>query len=337
MANPPSGRDRYGQKKQAEILRYLLKSGPKPRVELAAHLKITKAAVTVVTTEMLAAGLLAERGESARDSRRRGRRTVMLDINENYKLVFGAAIEEGDTLFLGLTNLRGQVLDRMRLPLEGKSYRGVLELIAGNFLGLMRNNCLTPDRVLGIGVALSRLGGERVEGAAFREKLAKLGRDLSYALTVPVVTGSTIAGALGAQRFFAAGCPENLLLLRCGRETEAAVLINGRYCPGATGRAGGFAAMQEEDGCLEALALPDCRDEGLSRKLAGDIRLCCRVLDPEAVYGFGSWFETEGALERVNAFLGAPLTVVPAAVTEGTVFLSGCALAVGRCFYLTEI
>ncbi len=336
MANPPSGRDGYVQKKQAEILWYLLQSGPKPRVELAAHLKITKAAVTVVTTEMLAAGLLAERGESAQDSRRRGRRTVMLDINENYKLVFGAAIER-DTLLIGLTNLRGQVLDRMCLPLEGKSYRGVLELIAENFLGLMRTNCLTPDRVLGVGVALSRLGGERVEGGAFRDKLLKLGRDLSYALTVPVVTGSTIAGALNAQRFFAAGCPENLLLLRCGRETEAAVLLNGRYCPGATGRAGGFAAMQEADGCLEALAVPDCRDGDLSRKLAGDIRLCCTVLDPEAVYGFGSWFEAGDSLERVNAFLGEGLAVIPAAVTERTAFLSGCALAVGRCFYLTEV
>ena len=101
------------RKNEIEVLNFLRVSGPRPRVDIAEEICLTKAAVTTLTNNMITAGYLVEKGELLTEEQKhqRGRRKILLDVNENYQLAFGAVIER-DELYIGLTNLFGQVLDR---------------------------------------------------------------------------------------------------------------------------------------------------------------------------------------------------------------------------------
>lgn len=326
-----------------EILNYLRARGASPRMDMIRQLPLPKGAVALLVSELLQEGILTERGELPAEGRpaRRGRRSSLLDINENCRLAFGVVME-GDALYLGLTNLKGDVLERAEVPLKQPGYREILEQIVEQLHALIRNGCIPPEQLLGAGICVSCSAAGYLEGSAGGDKLLRLRRDLSHALTMPVFTGTTIAGAISAQRLFSQSREENLLMLRYGRQIEAALLISGRLYRGASGRAGGFPAMQElPDGRTSYQAaerLEGTRDgtnQALNEKLARDLELCCLTLDPEAVYGFGSYFETESALKEISRILSErrlpPFR--PCRVTEDTLFLAGCASAVEHCFY----
>lgn len=326
-----------------EILNYLRMRGPSPRGDLAGQIRLAQAAVHLLTNELLYEGILVERGElpSMERPSRRGRRRMLLDIDENCRFAFGAVLEQ-DLLHIGLTNLKGDALDRLELPLENPSYRGILEQIVAQLQLLLRNNCIPPEKLLGAGVCVSRSAAGHLEGVSGRDKLIRLRRDLSHALTMPVAAETTIAGAISAQRLFSRSREEHLLMIRYGRQIDAGVLIGGRVYRGASGRAGGFSAMQLlPDGrtSYQAAEAQSGTAEGsnraLNEKLAGDLEICCMTLDPEAVYGFGSYLETEYALAEISRLLAqAQLPPFRASVvTEGTLFLAGCAVAVEHCFY----
>lgn len=347
MENILSARNEFKRRNYVEILNFLRRNGAKPRIEIAAHIKLTKAAVTVITNEMLGEGVLVERGEiQQREKHQRGRRKIMLDINENYKLAFGVALER-DQLLVGLTNLRGQALDRLKISLEDRSYRSILELIVAKVQALMKNNCIAPDRILAVGVCVSRSGAGYVEGAASADKLTRLKKDLSHALTMRIITAPTIVGAISAQRLFSGRCSDNMMLLRYGEQIESALLVNGRIYRGFSGRAGGFTAMQFDDDGVSSYermrgerGTVDGSNAALNEKLAGDISICRTVLDPEAIFGFGTYFETEFALRHINLLLSSrhsqKIPVTPSAVSDATVFLAGCGIAVEQCFYMAE-
>ncbi len=334
----------WKHRNHAEILRFLRENGPKPRIEIAAHMRLTKAAVTLIINEMLLEGILLECGEAPPkdQSHPRGRRKILVDVNENWKLVFGAVVEQ-DFIWMGLTNLRGQPLDRLRIAIDGCDYRGILERIVGNVSALMKNNCISGDRVLGIGVCLSRSGAGHLDGSGLSEKLQRLKKDLSHALSLPIVTVSTIGGAVSAQCLFGRHSSEQMLLLRYGSQIESAMYLNGGLYRGATDQAGGFPALQQEESgtsyfhALGQEGTGDGTNRELNERLARDIALCRTVMDPERIYCFGSYFETENALREINRILspgrGAKAVVLPSVITEDTVYLAGCAAVIEKHFY----
>lgn len=348
MENNLSARTDQKRRNHIEILDFLRGNGAQPRVDIAARIKLTKAAVTVITNEMLTAGILVERGEvlQREQKHQRGRRKIMLDINENYKLAFGAVVER-EWLFVGLTNLRGQVLDRLRISLAGQDYRGILSLVVENIEALMKINCIQPDRVLGLGICVSLSGADYVEGATKADKLTRLKKDLSHALTIRITAMPTIMGAISAQRLFTSNYSDNMMIMRYGEQIESALLVNGRVYRGFSGRAGGFASMQEgEDGISSyerakgERGTTDGSNTMLNERLADDISICRTVLDPENIYGFGTYFETEYALTQINLLLSCrhsqKIPVTPCVVKDSCVFLAGCAAAVEKFFYQEE-
>ena len=93
-----------------QVLKILKQRGPTSRIDIASTLEITRAAVTIITNEMIEQGVIVEIGEFKHNSERapRGRKKILLDINHNYKFAVGVIIED-EIVNIGLSTLAGEV------------------------------------------------------------------------------------------------------------------------------------------------------------------------------------------------------------------------------------
>lgn len=336
------------RKSQIEVLNFLCVNGAQPRVNIASQIKLTKAAVTNLTNTMLESGILVERGELPPQSqkRQRGRRRIMLDVNENYRLVFGLTISS-TALHIGLTNLKGQTLSHALLPIDGMGYRDLLETIVSQIQQIIRDNCITMEQILAAGVCLSTGTEATVEGDTAADKLGRLTKDLAYALPMPLIPATTCMGALIAQKLFADRQAESILLFRYGQEYGCAALTNGHIYRGAHSEAGGFVRMlksQPEPASysqwLEHPLTADGTNPLLNARLADMLRTAVMVMDPEKVVVLGDYFETPSAVESINRLLQeqgiTAWKIEPAVVSESASYLAGCAAAIASCFYMRQ-
>ncbi|MFZ2539638.1 MAG: winged helix-turn-helix transcriptional regulator [Oscillospiraceae bacterium] len=316
-------------KKDLLVLNYLQKNGPKSRVDLSTQLNLTKAAITAITNDMIKTGVLLEKGEQVKQkaTHSRGRRKILLDINENYKLVFGVVIEK-ENMFFGLTNLKGQVLDKRKMCFKGKNYHELLELIVLNIGTIMKNNCITNENVLALGVCLSNNCGELIEGVKSKDKIMRLRKDLAHAMPIKIITNTTIASSLVAQRIFAGENSNSVLLLRYGDEAESGIMIDGKIYSGFTGNAGGFLGILGDN-------------IGENEQLASAIITCNTVLDTQKIYCFGNQFEDEANFVNIQEIIVKygykKLLLQHAIVTNDTAFLAPCAEAIDCYFYVNHL
>lgn len=338
------------QRNRIEILRLLKADGAKSRVDISARMKLTKAAVTLITNEMIQNGIIYEKGIQPKETTvSRGRRKILLEINKNYKLVFGVVFEK-DRMVVGLTNLSGQVLDKNVVLIKDNAYRQVLECVVKEISAIMKNNCLTYDRILALGVCISDGGGAFIEETGKTDKLTRIKKDLSHALSMKIVTAPTINAALVAQHLFTDESKKtmNMLVIRYGSQIECGVFVNGEVYSSTNKTAGGFVPMQkrgESNTYLEyceahAAAEGDAKNvetERLNRSLSADINVCQTVLDVDVIYVFGDYFENTNRKNEINFILEAtykqPVKVQAGLLSNDTVFLAGCATAVQECFY----
>lgn len=303
------------EKKQWKaVMRLLRDHGGLSRMELAEYLGLTRSAVTPLINWMLTEGLIVEQGElPPQDKPRRGRRRIQLQINENSRLVFGAAVE-GQTVFLGLTNLHGQTLDRVRLPLAD-NYRGILEQIVETVRRLTQENYLPADHILGLGISLSISGEKWIEGTAYPEKLARLQRDLSRGVTLPLSAVRVSEGAALAQMYFSEA-PEDFFLLRYGVHPESAVIANRQVYRGHRG----YAGLLTSDAGMEM------------GTLVSQLQTAVNVLDPAQLFVFGGLLETDAGMAELDELFGGRSLLARAMVTDETLYLCGCAAAVADFF-----
>ena len=71
---------------RSAILKLLNDHGAMSRKNIALELGLTPATVTLICTELIAAGLLCEKGE-VEEKKRAGRKKVLIDINYQYRNV----------------------------------------------------------------------------------------------------------------------------------------------------------------------------------------------------------------------------------------------------------
>ena len=294
------------------------------RVDIASCLGIGKSLVTILTNEMIKEGLLVECGESAVHTQKRARRKVLLKIEENCRLVFGAVIEK-DSLIVGLTNLNGDALEKRRME-RGQTYRETLSQIVTAVEQICKENYIASKRVLGIGVCLSDSAVELVEGAGSAERLTRLKRDLSHALTMPIITSRTVSGMLIAQRLFGEESARHIVLVRCGGDqTEVGIMTNARPYSGSRGMIA--TQLYTNEPIVEPV-----------HQAAQTAARCADILDPEKILLGGALLskieQFHAASDELQQLLGRKLPCEQVVATEDKIFLAGCAIAVERCFYL---
>ncbi len=144
------------RRNRMQILRVIRESGPISRVDVASALEITRAAVTIITNEMIEEGVLVEIGEAPVNAEKlqKGRRKILIDINVNSRFALGATVDEKE-VSVGLTNLNSDILDKDSMVIDERTTsRDIINYIIKTGKTMIENSALTPDKILGLGVGI---------------------------------------------------------------------------------------------------------------------------------------------------------------------------------------
>lgn len=144
------------RRNRMQILKVIREQGPISRVDIASALAITRAAVTIITNEMIEEGVLYEVGEApvSPENLQKGRRKILIDINPNYKFAFGVCINE-ESVSIGLSNLKPEVLDKNSITIsETTSYDEIVEYIINESKRILQNSSLDTPKILGMGLSI---------------------------------------------------------------------------------------------------------------------------------------------------------------------------------------
>ena len=144
------------RRNRMQVLKILKTRGPTSRIDIAGTLELTRAAVTIITNEMIEQGIIQEIGEYRHVTEKapRGRKKILIDINHHYKFVVGVTIEE-QNISVGLSTLSGAVLDKRNLEVnEDTPYEKIESFILDSVKEILSDNCLTQENILGIGFGI---------------------------------------------------------------------------------------------------------------------------------------------------------------------------------------
>ena len=144
------------RRNRMQVLKILKTKGPTSRIDIAGTLELTRAAVTIITNEMIEQGIIQEIGEYRHVTEKapRGRKKILIDINHHYKFVIGMSIEE-NLISIGLSTLSGAVLDKRNLEITTETpYADIEKFALDSVKEILSDNCLTQDNILGIGIGI---------------------------------------------------------------------------------------------------------------------------------------------------------------------------------------
>lgn len=220
-----------------QILRVIRENGPISRVDIAAELELTRAAVTIITNEMIAEGVLQELGEAPveADKLQKGRRKILIGINATNRFALGATISPG-YVSVGLSTLDAEVLDKTMMPIgDDTKAEDVLNFIAESCKNMVENSCLAMNKILGLGVGVMPLMwdfmGVKLEDNTldFKSVIEPLERMLEMQVLAANAVGLI---ALASQDFSGLdGRRRNIVLLAGGQQYNVAVLNKNLLLP----------------------------------------------------------------------------------------------------------
>lgn len=136
---------------QKRIVWRLRTGGPASRTELARDLGIHNGALTRLSRELIALGVVQEQDQSERTAR--GRPTVPLTISDRAGYAAGATVHPG-WLELSLVNFSGEVIARDIEPIESDDPADFAEAVGRRLRGLAVNHNMLRSRFLGLGIGI---------------------------------------------------------------------------------------------------------------------------------------------------------------------------------------
>ncbi len=280
---------------RVHIKEMIYQRAPITRSEIADRLALTLPTVTTSVADMLAEGILCERElDSWSAGPQGGRRPAALDFVPGAAYALGAELGPYGTMAV-VTDVRGNVVAKSKLPPAQDNYQQMLEALAAQLRELIRH--LPGRRVLGLGVGLP--GFIEAERGIVRSTLhpswnaRALAQDLSRALELPAVVDNNARMRLSAEAVFTRSWrPDVFAYFFISRGIACPVTLKTGVWTGCTAGAGeiGHMIVQPQGpkcplcghhGCLDAVAsetavLRQCREacrEGRApvlQRLAGE-------------------------------------------------------------------
>lgn len=220
------------RRNRMQIIKLLQQQGPTSRIDLSAFLELTRAAVTIITNEMIEQGVLYEKGEvnTAGQKASRGRKKILIDINRNYKFAFGVALDH-KKIYIGLSNIGGEVLEKRAYELRANDTKeSILHQAFIYMREMMANNCLEENQILGVGVCLNskavRFLNLKVENNIV--DYSSLETMFTREFQLPVVFDSIITGLATAEIDFSGKYPpdENAVVIRFSDNVDATFVVD---------------------------------------------------------------------------------------------------------------
>lgn len=188
------------RRNRKQILLAIRQAGMLARVDIAAQLSLTRAAVTIITNQMIAQNILEDMNgplpAALDEPKKKGRRKTMIRINPTYRYILGAVIEE-DHVSIGLSNLALEPVSQERMMLTDETdLDEIVSFIVNTSKQLVRKASLNAKQVLGLGVGIvpSRWEQMRAEKNENNQvHFSKLCYLLEMELSVPVCAANAIS------------------------------------------------------------------------------------------------------------------------------------------------
>lgn len=218
------------RRNRMQILKVIKECGPISRVDIASALEITRAAVTIITNEMIEEGVLYEVGEApvSLENLQKGRRKILIDIDSNFKFAVGASISENG-VSVGLSNLKPEVLDKNFLDIsEETTYEEIVDFIVNETKRMLQNSCLDLSKILGLGISVQPELCSKMKVYFKDGKLdfTNLTETFTKELNMPVVCMNSISAlALANQETNIEDRSGNYLFIKFGKNINASILL----------------------------------------------------------------------------------------------------------------
>lgn len=218
------------RRNRMQILKVIKENGPISRVDIASALEITRAAVTIITNEMIEEGVLYEVGEApvSLDNLQKGRRKILIDINPNYKFALGVSITDMG-VSIGLSNLNNDILDKSTMNGGvNASYEEIIDYIIDESNRMLRNSCLEPSKILGLGISIQpeHCGKMKVYFKDGKLDFTNLIETFNDRIDIPVTCMNSISAmALANQKKNLEERFGNYIFIKFGKNIHMSVLL----------------------------------------------------------------------------------------------------------------
>ena len=226
------------RRNRRQILLAIRNAGMLARVDIAAQLSLTRAAVTIITNQMIAQGILEDMNTPAPapdQPRRKGRRKTMIRINPNYKFVLGAVIDE-EFISVGLSNLDDEVLGKAKMAIRGDiGKQECVSFVVKSCREMLRKSSLTPDQVLGLGIGIVQERWANVGVTADANGCVSfdaLQKELGAELGMPVFCGNAVGLYALANTDYTDKAHRCQMFLYSGSTYQTAVVTDGELVGG---------------------------------------------------------------------------------------------------------
>lgn len=184
------------RRNRMQVLKMLKQRGPTSRIDIASALELTRAAVTIITNEMIDQGIISEIGEYKHVSEKapRGRKKILININHHYKFALGITVEE-ELVSIGLSTLSGDVLDKRNMDIDDSTDRKTIySFFIKSMNDVLSDNCLDQSSLLGIGFAIYPTMYQRmdVSTAGGQPDFSRLERFMRSYTNLPMVFDNSV-------------------------------------------------------------------------------------------------------------------------------------------------
>lgn len=209
------------------------------RAQIARRTGLTRSTVTVITNELIQAGLLRE-GREASPGEKGGRPGTELTLDPEGAFFIGVAIEDERIRVVEL-NLAAKVTHRVQIPVTDTSPEIITRQLLGLIQQVWQSNALSKERSRGIGITVP--GSLNREGIILRAPRlhwhnVDLRTYLDLHLDVPLFVENDANGGALAEMFLGGSSPgHSLLYLLLGVGVGAGMVLNNRLLRGASGTA----------------------------------------------------------------------------------------------------
>lgn len=289
------------RKNLASILKLLNTSGPMSRKDIALQLGLTPATVTTLCAELLAEGILVEKGEIPQ-GKRAGRRKILLDIHYEYRYVLTISIELPVTS-ISVCDLRGghcttrELLTDCDIPAEE-----FLRRVADASKGLLWETGIRKGKLLGVGVSVPG-PVSRAEGISHRayriwDDPVAVTDCLGQYLDCPILLENNVRAFAQAELIYGMGKrAQNLVFLKWGPGVGSAIIANGQIYESKAFKNAEIGHVRvEENGALCRCGRRGCLETRVSTHPL--VRRTRQICTPQTTPRL--WQRVEGDPGRIN-------------------------------------
>ena len=201
---------------QQLVLRAIYDRNEVSRAEVARVTGLTRTSVGELVGDLLSEQLIEEIGRGPSTG---GKAPILVRVRADGRHLIG--LDLGKSAFNGaVVDLRGNIIRRMSVPLQGQDGDDAVELVYALISGLVNGNGSSP--LLGIGVGAPGLVDSRTGTVRWAVNLAwenlPLGKMIEQRFGVPVVVANdSQAAAVAELTFGRESRPGNLVVVRVGR------------------------------------------------------------------------------------------------------------------------